>query len=75
MQADQSGMYKSSIDCGVQVVREDGIFGLVGRGLDATLVINNNNTYHYQHLHLTNVYDYSGEKSLDVHYIFSCMLS
>jgi len=41
MQADTDVVkrYTSSIDCGVKVVQEDGIFGLIGRGLDATLVI------------------------------------
>lgn len=40
MQADtgQVKRFTSSIDCGLKVVQEDGIDGLVGRGLDATLV-------------------------------------
>lgn len=39
MQADtgQVKRFTSSIDCGLKVVQEDGIDGLVGRGLDATL--------------------------------------
>jgi solute carrier family 25 (mitochondrial carnitine/acylcarnitine transporter), member 20/29 len=37
MQSDKTGVYKSEIDCAVKVIREDGLKGLLVRGLDATL--------------------------------------
>ena len=37
MQADKIGEYKSEIDCASQVVKKDGLKGLLVRGLDATL--------------------------------------
>lgn len=37
MQADKIGEYSSEIDCASQVVRKDGLKGLLVRGLDATL--------------------------------------
>lgn len=37
MQSDKSGVYKSEIDCAIKVISEDGLKGLLVRGLDATL--------------------------------------
>lgn len=37
MQADSCNAYSSSLECGAEVIKKDGIFGLVGRGIDATL--------------------------------------
>ena len=37
MQSDKDGQYKSEIDCAIKVIKEDGLKGLLVRGLDATL--------------------------------------
>ena len=37
MQADNQGMYKNEMDCMKQIIQQDGMKGLLGRGLDATL--------------------------------------
>ena len=37
MQADNQGIYKNELDCMRQIIQQDGMRGLLGRGLDATL--------------------------------------
>ena len=37
MQSDKNGIYQSSVDCALKVIRKDGLKGLLIRGLDATL--------------------------------------
>ena len=37
MQSDKNGQYSSEIDCAVKVIQQDGLKGLLVRGLDATL--------------------------------------
>ena len=37
MQADNQGIYKNELDCMRQIIQQDGMKGLLGRGLDATL--------------------------------------
>ena len=38
MQADKSGKYSSELDCASQVIRRDGVFGLLTRGLDGMII-------------------------------------
>lgn len=37
MQSDKNGIYQSSVDCALKVIKKDGFKGLLVRGLDATL--------------------------------------
>ena len=37
MQADNQGKYNNEMDCIKKIVKQDGMSGLLGRGLDATL--------------------------------------
>ena len=38
MQADQSGRFKSELDCVAQVISKDGVTGLLTRGLDGMII-------------------------------------
>lgn len=38
MQADRTGLYKSEVQCLQQIIKDDGVLGLLSRGLDATIL-------------------------------------